>query len=331
MIKAEGLEVIMKTVLRGYLFAVLLIITPAILVAQEAPVTQLQSTAAIMTQPMNVFRRFSGDAKPIYDFYGKVLGLKQLTTYDLGGNTNVARFEVGPSQVKFSAVVPNRKYQHGAIQDATGLRLLTLFYPSQAPVVDRFRTNGLPVPEFRLVAGSKRSSALVQDPDGQWVEIVIAPDEPGTTYDQIEIGLVVSNIEGSRKFYREFIGLEELPPVEDPVLRAKRYPYRQGSILVSLRSFGKPLPADTGSGGIQYVVSDAKAVQDLAQARQVKIDQPVNTLRGFGLQVRMAGGPGWNHQLLCGNSGGAFKKTISALWRGHFEVISRLPFIEVQG
>jgi catechol 2,3-dioxygenase-like lactoylglutathione lyase family enzyme len=280
----EGFEVIMKKVLKVYLFAVLLLITPAILVAQEAPATQLQSTAAIMTQPMNVFRRFSGDAKPIYDFYGKVLGLKQLTTYDLGGNTNVARFEVGPSQLKFTAVVPNRKYQHGAMQDATGLRLLTFFFPSQAAVSERFRTSGLPVPEFRPVAGSKRSSALVQDPDGQWVEIVVAPDEPGTTYDQIEIGLVVSNLAVSRKFYREFIGLEELLPVEDSALHTTKYPYRHGSIIVSLRSFGKPLPADTGSGGIQYVVSDAKAVQDLAQARQVKIDQPVNTLRGFGLR-----------------------------------------------
>ncbi len=257
----------------------------AILVGQEqAPTQQLQSTAAIMTQPMNVFRRFSGDAKPIYDFYGKVLGLKQLTTYNLGGNTNVARFEVGPSQVKFSAVVPNRKYQHGAIQDATGLRLLTFFFPSQAPVVERFRANGLPVPEFRPVSGSRRSSALVQDPDGQWVEIVIAPDESSNTYEQIEIGVVVSNLAVSREFYRDFVGLEELPPVEDPILHTTKYPYRHGSIIVSLRSFGKQLPADTGSGGIQYVVSDVKAVQDLAQARQVKIDQPVNTLRGFGLR-----------------------------------------------
>ena len=83
---------------------------------------------------------------------------------------------------------------------------------------------------------------------------MIAPDEPGTTYDQIEIGLVVSDLAVSRKFYREFIGLEELPPVEDSVLHTTKYSYRHGSIIVSLRSFGKPLPADTGSGGIEYVV-----------------------------------------------------------------------------
>ena len=263
----------------------LLLVTPAFVRAQEKAATpQIKSTAEIMTQPMNVFRRFSGDGKPIYDFYVKVLGLKQLATYNLSANTNVDRFQIGPTQLKFSSRVPNRKYQQCAIQEATGLRLLTFFFPEQAPVVERFRTNGIAMPDFHPIPGSKRSSAFVQDPAGQWVELVIAPDEPQSIYDQIEIGLVVSNIDVSRKFYREFIGLEELPPVEDPILRTKKYSYKHGAVIVTLRCFGKPVPADTGSGGIQYVASDLQAVQDLANARQVKIDQPVNTLRGFGLR-----------------------------------------------
>jgi catechol 2,3-dioxygenase-like lactoylglutathione lyase family enzyme len=263
----------------------LLSLMPAAIHAQDQPpARQIRSTAEIMTQPMNVFRRFSGDAKPIYDFYGQVLGLKQLTTYNLGGNTNVARFEIGTSQLKFTAEVPNRKYQKGAIPDATGLRILTFFFPNQAALTERFKMNGLTVPEFRPVPGSRRSSALIQDPSGQWVELVIAPDESSAAYNQIEIGLVVSDIEVSRKFYREFIGLEELPAVKDTVLNTTKYLYRHGSVTVSLRCFGKPVPADTGSGGIQYVASDVKAVQDLAEARQVKIDQRVNTLSGYGLR-----------------------------------------------
>ena len=274
----------MKTIALGFVVS-LLLITPAAIHAQDQPRTpQLKSTAEIMTQPMNVFRRFSGDAKPIYDFYGKVLGLKQLTTYNLGGNTNVARFEIGTSQLKFSAVVPNRKYQKGTIQDATGLRILTFFFPDQAPLTERFKANSLAVPEFRPLPGSGRSSALVQDPAGQWVELVIAPNEPSATYGQIEIGLVVSDIEVSRKFYREFIGLEELPSVKDSILNTTKYLYKHGAVIVSLRCFGKPIPADTGSGGIQYQASDVKAVQDLAEARHVKIDQPVSTLSGYGLR-----------------------------------------------
>jgi catechol 2,3-dioxygenase-like lactoylglutathione lyase family enzyme len=279
-LKTTHFEAPMKTIALGFVVSFFLI-APAAIHAQDQPRTpQIKSTAEIMTQPMNVFRRFSGDAKPVYDFYGKVLGLKQLTTYNLGSNTNVARFEIGTSLLKFTTVVPERKYQQGAIQDATGLRILTFFFPNQAPLAERFKANGLAVPEFRPLPGSKRSSALVKDTAGQWVELVIAPDEPSETYSQIEIGLVVSNIEVSRKFYREFIGLEELPSVKDSVLNTTKYPYKHGSVVVSLRSFGKPVPADTGSGGIQYVASDVKAVQDLAEARHVKIDQPLNTLSG---------------------------------------------------
>ena len=274
----------MKKIALGFLVSLFCVLPVAIHAQDQKQAPEIKSTAEIMTQPMNVFRRFSGDAKPVYDFYGKILGLKQLTTYNLGGNTNVARFEVGSSQLKFSAIVPNRKYQQGDLPDATGLRLLTFFFPSQDPVVARFRDGGLKVPEFRPLPGSRRSSALVKDPVGQWVELVIAPDEPSATYDQIEIGLVVSNLDVSRTFYRDFIGLEELPPVKDPILDTTKYPYRHGSMVVSLRCFGRPVPADTGSGGIQYVASDVKAVQDLAQARHVKIDQPVSTLSGFGLR-----------------------------------------------
>jgi catechol 2,3-dioxygenase-like lactoylglutathione lyase family enzyme len=275
----------MKTCILGFVVLLSLITTAVIHSQDQTRTPQIKSTSELMTQPMNVFRRFSGDAKPIYDFYGKVLGLKQLTTYNLSGNTNVARFEIGTSQLKFTEVVSNRKYQKGAIPDATGLRILTFFFPNQAPIVDRFKANGLKAPEFRPLPGSGRSSALVQDAAGQWVELVIAPDEPGTIYNQIEIGLVVSDIEASRKFYRDFIGLEELPAVKDSILNTAKYPYKRGSVIVSLRCFGKPASADTGSGGIQYVASDIKAVQDLAEARHVKIDQPISTLSGFGLRL----------------------------------------------
>ena len=261
------------------------VLIPSAVPAQErkqAPV--IKNTAEIMTQPMNVFRRFSGDTRPIYDFYGKILGLKQLTTYNISENTNVARFEIGTSQVKFSELVPNRKYQKGAVQDATGLRLLTFFFPSQAQLEERFRAEKLAVPEFSPVSGTRHSSALVQDPAGLWVELIIAPGEPASFYERVEIGLVVSDLEASRKFYRDFIGLEELPPVDDPVFHVKKYSFRREAIVVSLRSFGKTLPADTGSGGIQYQASNVESVQNLAKASQVKIDQPVSTLSGFGLR-----------------------------------------------
>jgi hypothetical protein len=63
------------------------------------------------------------------------------------------------------------------------------------------------------------------------------------------------------------------------------YPFRNGTTTVELRHFGGDLPADTGSGGIQYVVSDVEAVNALAMERAVTIDQPLSTLAGFSLRT----------------------------------------------
>lgn len=256
--------------------------------AQQEPESrqQLESVAPVISQPyMNVFRRFSADQTEMHTFYGKILGFRQSNTFKLGGNTSMAWFQVGEAVVKLTGIVPNRKYQKGKVPEATGVRLLTFFFPDTKELMERFKEQGLPAPVFRPVAGSNRSNALVQDPDGQWVELVAIPDAPASTYKQIEIGLVVSDIETSRKFYREFVGLEELPLVEDATFNTRKYVYRHGATLISLRSFGEKLPADTGSGGIQYVVSDVKAVDALAKARKVTIDQPLSTMRGYALQT----------------------------------------------
>lgn len=264
--------------------AILTIASLAGVAQDQVPPRPLTSVGPILSQgSMNVFRRFAAEPKAMYEFYGEVLGLKQLTTFDVGKNTNVARFQAGDSQLKLTARTPNRQYHPGDVQEATGVRLITLYFPDQKLLSERFRTHGLPVPEFKPIAGSNRSSALTKDPDGQWVELLVAPDAPAEVYKQIEVGLTVSNLAASRKFYREFVGLEELPPVEDPVFHVTKYPYRHGSTIINLRSFDKPLPADTGSGGIQYVVSDVKAVEALGKARQVTVEQPLSTLQGFSL------------------------------------------------
>ncbi len=251
---------------------------------QDTPPVQPKSVAPLMIQPsMNVFRRFKVDVEAMNTFYGKVLGFKQLMTFNVGGGTKVGRFQVGDSQVKFSGIVPNKKYQRGNVQDATGVRLLTFFFTDKHGLEERFRAQGLAIPHFEPIPGTGRSHALVQDPDSQWVELTIVPESEASACRGIEIGLVVSDIAKSRAFYRDFVGLEELPPVKDTLFHTTKYPFRHGSTIVSLRCFGSNLPADTGSGGIQYVVSDAKAVETMAKARNIVIDQPLNILKGFAL------------------------------------------------
>jgi catechol 2,3-dioxygenase-like lactoylglutathione lyase family enzyme len=125
----------------------------------------------------------------------------------------------------------------------------------------------------------------VNDPDGQAVELVIVPNATAEDLAQIEVGLTVADLDRSRAFYRAFVGLEELAPVQDERFRTIKYPFRHGATTISLRHFEGDLPADTGSGGIQYVVSDVDFVDALAKERGVTIDQPLRGLGGFDLRT----------------------------------------------
>jgi catechol 2,3-dioxygenase-like lactoylglutathione lyase family enzyme len=250
------------------------------------------TTASVLWQPsMNVFRRFEVPAERMYEFYGAVLGFKQLSTLNVGNGNGggVARFQAGAQELKLTRRVANRHYEPGGVQGATGLRLLTFYFADEAALTARFAEHGLPAPAFSAVPKSDpRSdsrSALVTDPDGQAVELVIVRSATAEQLAAMEVGVTVADLERSRAFYRSFVGLEELPPVRDERFGTTKYSFRHGATTVSLRSFGNALPADDGSGGIQYVVSDVEHVDALAQERHITIAQPLQGLRGFDLRT----------------------------------------------
>lgn len=258
----------------------------ALFAAGPAPAAdEAESAGPVLWQPsMNVFRRHSAPSEEMFAFYGDVLGFEQLQTLMPQGTGGVARFQAGASELKLTARVDNREYVEGGVRDATGLRLLTFFFPDEAALTERFTASGRPAPKF-VDGGNGRRRALVADPDGQPVELVVVPGADAGVYDQVEIGLTVSDLERSRAFYHEFVGLEALEPVHDPLFDTVKHSFRHGSTIVSLRSFGRDLPADTGSGGIQYVVSDVEHVDGLAQAHGVSVDQPLTALRGYSVRT----------------------------------------------
>lgn len=273
---------------RGALLAVLVLgaIASNLGVAQTTAPDATATTASVLWQPsMNVFRRFEVPAERMYEFYGDVLGFKQLSTLNVGNGGGVARFQAGAQELKLTRRVGDRSYEGGGVRAATGLRLLTFFFADEAALTTRFAQHGLAAPEFRDDRDEGRRSALVRDPDGQDVELVVVRDATAEQLASIEIGLTVADLERSRAFYRSFVGLEELPSVDDARFGTRKYSYRHGATTISLRSFGNDLPADTGSGGIQYVVSNVDFVDALAKERQVPIDQPLSGLRGFDLRT----------------------------------------------
>ena len=258
--------------MKAVVFACVLVVAGACLEAQSGASASL---ASLSTQPsMNVFRRFAVEPAKMASFYSEVLGLEQLPTLNMPGGGQMMLFKIGSGQVKLQFTAAASEYKTGPVPEVTGLRVFTFFYQDESAVTARFVQHGYPAPVFGAGRGNRRT-AMVLDPASQWVELVVVPGAPKEAYDSIELGLTVSDLDSSRAFYREFVGLEELPPVDDPVLGTKRYPYRHGTTTVTVWSFGKGLPANTRSAGIQYVVSDVEAVDAKAKMQGVKIDTPL--------------------------------------------------------
>ena len=137
-----------------------------------------RNVVATVNERIQALRR---PAEKMFEFYGPALGFEQLVTFNpadaVGG---VARFQAGAQELKLTGRVPDRTYVAGGVRDATGVRLLSFFFASEGELVRRFEAHGLAHPEFRTVGD--RRSALVTDPDGQSVELVIEPDAPAARY-----------------------------------------------------------------------------------------------------------------------------------------------------
>ena len=263
-------------------FALLLTgLVPAVARAQAAPAAPAAAAPATVAsayfaeKSANVFRRFSGDGVKTLEFYGPVLGFG-----DIGAVGGVSRYQVGPSQLKFTKASANAKFTRGAINDAAGVRLWTMWFADEAVLTKRFAEHGFPAPAFKNVGGVRR--ALVADPDGEWVQLVIAPDQPKEAYGRLEIGIAANDLEKSRAFYRTFVGLEELPAVKDPVLGVTKYPFRHGSTTISVWATPGPKPVNAQLSGIQYVVKPVDPIWALAQQRSIPVEQPLGeTLPGL--------------------------------------------------
>lgn len=226
---------------------------------------------------VNVFRRFSSDREPeMQAFYGDVLGLVPLPSTATGGGAMI-RYPVGASEVKLFPVAPAAT-KTAAVDAVVGLRLLTFFYADEGELTGRFREQGYPVPEFMRRADGTRV-ALTQDPDGEWVELVVDPDATEERLGRFEMGVTVSDLDRSRAFYRDFMGMDELAKVDDEVLGVTRYFFGhrgRGSTRISLWTSGSNLSRDTETAGIQYLVWNVEGVDRLARARHAAIDRPLS-------------------------------------------------------
>jgi len=248
--------------------------------ASVAALAQTPVPASLMTQDsVNVFRRFSIDRAKDLEFYGDVIGLQSLNGLNMPGGGQMSLFHIGTSQFKFTTA-GSRKDPSGPVLDVTGLRVFTYFYADEAAVTKAFTSHGYPAPQFEGPASSRR--AMATDPDGQWVELVVDPKGDPSHF---EVGATVSDVERSRAFYRQFVGLEELPATDSAF--GKMYRFKLGnrsSNVLNLWAAHPGAAANTYTAGIQYVVNDVDSVDARAKVGNVKITQPLGMF-GQGLKT----------------------------------------------
>jgi catechol 2,3-dioxygenase-like lactoylglutathione lyase family enzyme len=265
-------------------------LTVAVLLAGAASVAAAQTPAPGTVRPLlwqagmkpsdvgevNVFRRFSSErTAEMREFYGEVLGLTPLPSTAAGGNAMI-RYPVGSSEVKLFPSPPSAA-NTTTVRAAIGVRLVTFFFTDQQALAQRFARHGLEPPDFLPTKRPGATGAgLTQDPDGEWVELVIVPSATPEQLARFEIGLTVADLDASRAFYRDLLGLDEHAPTQDELLGTTRYAYTHGTTTINLWSFGASLPKDTEDAGMQYIVWNVAGVDAVAQARKAKIDRPLS-------------------------------------------------------
>jgi catechol 2,3-dioxygenase-like lactoylglutathione lyase family enzyme len=223
---------------------------------------------------VNVFRRFSSDAaEPMRTFYADVLDLAPLPTQASGGGQMI-RHPVGTSEVKLFPVAPGDA-STAPVTGRIGVALLTFFYADQAALESRFAAHGLPTPEFRRRADDSRA-AFVRDPDGEWVELVVVADAAPDTLEHFEIGLGTAELETTRAFYRDLMGLTETGPEHDPLLGVDKYTYRHRDLTLNVWAVNPGSERDAETAGMQYIVWNVEEINDVALARGADIDRPLS-------------------------------------------------------
>ena len=226
---------------------------------------------------VNVFRRFPAErTDKMREFYNEVLGLSVLPATALGGGAMI-RYPVGLSEVKLFPV-KDAEPNTATVGAATGVRVLTFFYKDQAAISQSFAKHGLEPPFFQRPSSrpGATAAALAQDPAGEWVELVIVPNASPEQLARFEIGIAVADLEKSRGFYRDLLGLEEHAPARTSCSARRATRTRTARRRSTSISFGADLPKRAQTAGMQYIVWNAAGVDEVAQARGATIDRPLS-------------------------------------------------------
>lgn len=242
------------------------------------------------------------EADAVHEFYGEILGLKRIPDLNFPGDSYMIRYMGGESELKFIVTGQSLPKHEGGTGKALGIRLLAILLPESESegILKRLVASGRELPSFtsgKSPVGYGYRYGMAYDGDGNQIEIVFLDDNaPKEKFEQIQIGLTVSDPDAMNAFVGDIIGLGK---VGEESLSGGRtlHRYQMGKSQVKFWPGPEGIPAWVGGPSdkigmnlVQFIVPDVDAVRDAVLKRGGTIAREPFALGGMAT-IMFVGGP----------------------------------------
>lgn len=259
--------------------AFLLATTIMVLFAPDARAEDAAMPFGMRVNHLNLVFSVS-DAEATEEFYGEVIGLKQIPDIPLPGDRRMVRFMGGDTELKFIVAAGDLPKLAGGTRAARGIRLAAILLPEseRAGIEARLKKHGREVPAYtdgESPAGYTYRYGMVYDHDGNQIELVFLSEEaPQEKFQQVQIGLTVSDSAAMYDFLSKVLGLPEtVGPSNERIRR-----FGVGVSQIKFWEGADGIPAHVGGPSdligmslVQFLVPDVDAVRTSVLDRGGKI------------------------------------------------------------
>jgi glyoxylase I family protein len=226
------------------------------------------------------------------DFYRDLMGFEELPGLSMGEIGRMARLRAGDHVIKLYEFSRSPERVEGGTDKANGMRLLAFILDDFEAVIARLDANGHAYNPLPLPDSSPLRVAFTSDADGNALELVGLKKRPSASFKtRMQVGLTVSDVQRSRRFYGELLGLKEEPEMKLPASMGTvgnvRYGYQLGTTTIKFWSKGE-LPTTAGAParytGIRLItahVEDTDVVHAQLKSRGVDIKVPPHDFQGL--------------------------------------------------
>ena len=116
------------------------------------------------------------DAAALVTFYRDTLGLEEEGEMQMPGGGHMTRLKCGTTTLKIvvNGKEPKAEAPPGGIRGATGFRYFTISVSNLAQVTEECQAAGYKVPVLPTEIRPGVSISMIEDPDGNWVELLQA-------------------------------------------------------------------------------------------------------------------------------------------------------------